>query len=357
MRESPVNVLVVSKIGFHEGYLDDIAAVDPRISVKDVTPQFVAELHRQGKKGHFVDWLEKEAAQGHGQQGPGTEDLDTLLAQAEVIFGTLLIPDDLPSRSPRLKWVHLGGAGIEHYEPSGVFEGNVTVTNSRGTAAVPIAEHTLAFMFMLAKNAPRVFSNKQDRRWERFDTMELRDRVVGIIGLGAIGGELARLAKGLGMKVIATRRSATRRESNVFGVDELYPRSELARMLSASDFVVIAAPITPETMRMIGEAELRIMKPTAYLINIARGQIVDESALVKALKEGWIAGAGLDAFEIEPLPGDSELWKLPNVILTSHMANATDTRSRRVVGLFCDNLRRYLAGEPLLNTIDRQKGY
>lgn len=187
--------------------------------------------------------------------------------------------------------------------------------------------------------------------------MELRDRTVGIIGLGAIGGEVARLAKGIGMKVIATRRSATRRESGVFGVDELYPYLDLLQMLSESDLVVIAAPLTAETRGMIGEAELRAMRPTAYLINVARGPIINQSALIKALREGWIAGAGLDVFETEPLPPDSELWDLPNVILSSHMAGSTDRRSQRVLGLFCENLRRYLAGEQLLNVIDRQQGY
>ena len=353
-----VNVLVVSKVDLHQGYLENIAAVDPRISVKDGAGQFVAELRRKGRKGPWVDRLEKEVALERNQQVPETQEaLDTLLAQAEVIFTTVLIPDDLLSRTPRLKWIHLGGTGIDSYLSAGIFESKIMITNSRGALAIPIAEHVLGLMLMLAKNVVRLLGNKQDRRWERFVTMELRDRTVGIIGLGAVGSEIARLTKGIGMRVIATRRSATKRESSVFDVDELYPCSELSQMLSESDFVVIAVPLTAETRRMIGETELRVMKSTAYLINIGRGHIVDQSALIKALKQGGIAGAGLDVFETEPLPDDNELWELSNVILSSHMAAATGRRSHRVVGMFCENLRRYLADEQLLNVIDRQKGY
>lgn len=338
-------------------YIEDIAAVDSRISVEDGAEQFIAELRRKGRTGSLVDRLEKEV--GVGRVVGAEEDLDTLLAEAEVIFGTLLFPDDLLSRASRLKWIHTSATGVERYLPTGIFEGDVTVTNSRGATALPIAEHVLAFMFMLARNAPHLLAAKQARRWERFYTLELNHRTVGIIGLGTIGGEVARLAKGVGMKVIATRRSATKRESGVFGIAELYPRSELLQMLSKSDFVVIAAPLTEETRRMIGEAELRAMKSAAYLINIARGEIVNQSALIKALREGWIAGAGLDVFETEPLPPDSELWELPNVILSSHISSWTDIdrRSQRIVGLFCENLRRYLAGEQLLNVVDREKGY
>lgn len=338
-------------------YIEDIVAVDSHISVKDGAEQFVAELRRKGRTGPLVDRLEKEV--GVGRVAGAKEGLDTLLAEAEVVFGTLLFPDDLLSRAPRLKWIHTSAVGMEHYLPTSLFESNVIVTNSRGATALPIAEHALAFMFMLARNAPRLLAAKQNRQWERFYTLELNHRIVGIIGLGAIGREVARLAKGVGMKVIATRRSAAKRESGVLGIDELYPRSELLHMLSESDFVVIAAPLTEETRRMIGEVELRAMKSAAYLINIARGEIVDQSTLIKALREGWIAGAGLDVFETEPLPADSELWELHNVILSSHISSWTDVdrRSQRIVGLFCENLRRYLAGEQLLNVVDREKGY
>ena len=353
-----VNVLVASKLGLHQGYLEDIAAIDSHISVKDGSGQFVAELRRKGRKGPSIDRLEKEVALERNQQvSEIQEDLDTLLAQAEVIFTTLLIPDDLLSRAPRLKWIHSSGTGIDAFLATGIFEGNIMITNSRGIPAIPIAEHVLGFILMLAKNAACLLSNKQDRRWEECVALELRDRTVGMIGFGAIGKEIARLAKGIGMRVIATRKSVAKRESGTFGLDEVYPSSDFRQMLSESDFVVIAAPLTAETRGMIGEAELRAMKPTAYLINIGRGHIVDQSALIKALKQGGIAGAGLDVVETEPLPDDSELWDLPNVVLSPHMAGSTNRRSHRVVGIFCENLKRYLAGEQLLNVIARQKGY
>ncbi len=353
-----VNVLSLARMRLHREYIDDIAAVDPRISVIDGTEKFIADTRRRGKKGPRVDYFESEADLGGDWKAPETdEDLDTLLAKAEVIFGVLLFPDYLLLRAPRLKWIHLAGTGIDRDLLKGIQGGNVTITNSRGAVAIPIAEHVMAFMLMLAKNVSCLMDNKQNRRWEPFATMELRPRTVGIIGLGAVGSEIARLAKGIGMKVVATRRSATRRRKNVFGVDELYPVAELPQMLSGSDFVVIAVPLTAETERMIGEAELRVMKSTAYLINVGRGQIVDQTALIKVLREGSIAGAGLDVFETEPLPPDSELWKLPNVVLSYHMAGFADTYGHRITGLFCENLRRYLAGEQLLNLIGNQRGY
>ncbi len=354
-----VNVLIISRLDLRLGFMDKIAALDPRISVKDGMGQFVAELRKTGRKGPLVDLLEHEVRKVPSQQTSGTqEDLDTMLAQADVIFGIVLFPENLLSRAPRLRWVHIGGTGIDLYLSTGIFDSNITVTNSRGSLAIPIAEHVLAFMLMLARDAQRLLDNKRNRLWDTFLSLELRDRTLGIIGLGAIGSEVARLTKGLGMRVLATRLSATSRTSDVSGVDELYPPSELHQMLSESDYVVVAVPLTEETKGMIAEAELRAMKSTACLINIARGKIVDQPALIKALKEGRIAGAGLDVFEYEPLPTDSELWGLPNVYLSSHAAGATDRRSERILNLFCDNLRRYLAGEQLLNVIDiKKKGY
>lgn len=353
-----VNALVVSAVGNIRD-LDAIAAVDPCISVKDGRLQFLAELRRKGKKGPLVDILEAEETklERDPQAAEAQEDLDTLLAQAEVIYGVALFPDELLSRAPRLKWVHIGSTAINVYQSTDIFESNITITNSRGATAVGIAEHVLTFMLMLAKDAPHLVVNKQTRRWERSITTELDQKTVGLIGLGAIGSEVAKRAKCMGMKVIATKRSTTKRESGVLGVDELYPRSDLRQILSESDFVVIAVPLTAETTGMLGEEELRAMRPSAYLINVSRGQVVDQSALIEALEEKRIAGAGLDVFETEPLPADSELWELPNVILSSHIAGSTDKRGQRLIDLFCENLRRYLASEEMLNVIDRKKRY
>ena len=353
-----LNVLVVSGIDLGRFYLEKIPAVDPRISLEVGVRQFIDELRRKDGKMRLADRLEAESSLWKDWQiYEGKGDLDTLLTRAEVVFGRVALPNNLVSRAPRLKWIHIQGAGIDEFKATGMLESNVVVTNGKGTMAPFIAEHVLAFIFTMAKNVPRLLNIKQSRKWERFKTMDLHQKTVGIIGLGAIGSEIARLSKGVGMRVIAIKRSATRREADVSGIDELYPRGDLIQLLSESDFVVISAPLTEETEGMIGERELRAMKSTAYLINVARGKIVDESALIKALKEEWIAGAGIDAFDIEPLPSDSEFWELPNAILSCHMSGNTIKSRDREMELFCENLRRFLAGEQLLNVIDKQKSY
>jgi D-2-hydroxyacid dehydrogenase (NADP+) len=352
-----LNVLIVSGATLYRGYLEKIAAVDPRILVREGIRQFIDDLKRTGQREVMVERLQEEANRWSiSQTSEGQEDMDTLLGQAEVIFGRIIFPDNLLLRAPGLKWVHVQGAGIDAL-PEAIFDSSITITNAKGARATPIAEQALTFIFTLGKNVLRLLSSKQSRKWERFRPQELQQKTVGIVGLGAVGSEVARLSKGVGMRVIATKRSATKREKGVSGVDELYPPRDLIQMFSDSDFVVVSAPLTEETRGMIGEKELRAFKPTAYLINVSRGQIVDETALIKVLKEGRIAGAGLDVFDREPLPPDSELWGLPNVILSYHMSGSTEKGTERELDLFCENLRRYLAGEQLLNLIDKQKNY
>lgn len=348
-----VNVLIASRLDLHPGYLDEIAAVDPRVSVKDGLPALVAELKKKGVKGVNIDRLAAQA-------GPITslkEDMDALLAEAEVILGTIMFPENMYKRALNLKWVHIANVGVDRFLSSELFEGKATITNSRGGLATPIAEHVLAFMFMLAQNAPRLLANKEKRQWERFNTMELWERTVGVIGMGAIGSEIIRVTKGVGMRVVATRRSAIKREAGKDGVDTVFPVKELPAMLHECDFLVIAAPLTDETRHMISDAQFRTMKPSAYIINIGRGPIIDEPALIRALKEGRIAGAGLDVFETEPLPTESELWTMPNVLISAHSAGVSDRRSQRLIKLFCDNLKRYVNGQELFNVVTKDKAY
>jgi D-2-hydroxyacid dehydrogenase (NADP+) len=197
---------------------------------------------------------------------------------------------------------------------------------------------------------------KRNREWKRYKQRLLRDQTAGIIGLGMIGREIARLCKAFDMKVIGICRSGG--PERVFPeADRVYYREELPELLSASDFVVLAVPLTNETRGMIGEKELRGMKPGAYLINVARGAIVDERALVRALEEGWIAGAGLDVFVKEPLPPESRFYELPNVIFSPHISGDMSDYEWRATDVFCENLRRYLAGEPFLHEVDKEKGY
>jgi phosphoglycerate dehydrogenase-like enzyme len=242
-----------------------------------------------------------------------------------------------------------------------VVRSNVTVTTASGIHAVPISEYVIGAMLAFAKGFPRAMRAQGERAWRPYWPEELEQKTVGILGMGAIGARVALLCKALGMRVLAMRRSAEHRMTGEGtgdpAVDEMLPPSELAYLLSESDYVVAAVPLTTETRGMIGEEQLRAMRPSAVIINIARGAIIDEQALVRALREGWIAGAALDVFQPEPLPPESELWGLENVILTPHISGGTPRYMERAVELFCENLRRYLASEPLRNVVDPARGY
>ncbi len=294
----------------------------------------------------------------------------------EEIFYGFMPPRDLAA-VPRLKWVQLHSAGINHlinnHHP--ILQTDIRITTSSGIHDIPIGEFAIGLLLALARRVPRM-ERQQERaewpqhKWEMFLGTELRGKTLGVVGYGSIGREAARIAKqGFAMRVLAlTRGGGTLRANrgyNIPGVgdpagtlpDAWFAREQLRDLLAQSDFVLIALPLTNETRNLIGEQELRAMKPTAFIVNIARGGIIDETALVRALKENWIAGAGLDVFEKEPLPAESELWKLENALLAPHISGATPHYDDRAVDLFCENLRRYLRGDELLNLVNRQKGY
>ncbi|MFH1486354.1 MAG: D-2-hydroxyacid dehydrogenase [Chloroflexota bacterium] len=317
--------------------------MDSRIKVQYAAEQLAAEMKIPLRPFDRVS-----------EEGKGI-DLHSLLREAEVIYG-LRLPKDIVERAPRLRWVHTSSAGIDTLIRTSLWGSDVVLTNSSGIHAIPMREHVLAVMLMFAKNAPQYFADKQQRFWKRRLPMELAGRTLGVVGMGRIGGEVARLAKAFEMRVIAVRRTAKPRETDTVA-DVIYPHDRLTDMLGESDFVLVAVALTEGTRRLIGEGELRAMRPTAYVINIARGPVIDETALARALKEGWIAGAGLDVFNAEPLPPQSELWDLPNVIITPHVAGVAETYNTRAIGVFCGNLRRYLSGKPLVNVIDKVMGY
>ena len=327
-----INVLVTSPIG--EEFLKQIAAVSPRIKVTDAY-----ELCRAERKGNFEN----------------KERFDAILADAEIIYG-LEFPQNGYSRAPKLKWFQAMWAGVERFVDDEFRRSSAVMTTVSGIHAIPMAEYVVMVMLMFVKGIPGCFELKQEKLWKRFNPTDLRSKVVGIVGLGHIGREVARLAKALGMEVMATRRSAKPGEQAKY-VDSLLPREQLPQLLSNCDFVVLSLPATPETDKLIGEKELRTMKPTAYLINVARGSVVDEDALIRGLEENWIAGAGLDVFSAEPLPEDSRLWELPNVIFTPHISGNLDNYYKRSTELFCENLRRYVSGKRLFNVVDKKKGY
>jgi len=314
--------------------LRQISLVDSRINVKDASALAFDELRGDSS---------------------AKEKLDNLLAEAEVIYG-LILPKNLVERAPKLKWIQMMSAGVDRLKDTDIWRSRVIITGVSGIHATPIGEFVLELMLMFAKGAPLCFRMKQKRQWQRYMPHILRGKTVGIVGLGHIGGEVARLSKAFGMRVIATRRSA-KQAGKARHVDLLLPREQMRQMLAKSDYVVLSVPLTPETHHIIGEAELKAMKPTAYIINIGRGNLIDEEALIRALDEKRIAGAGLDVTAIEPLPEESRLWDFENVILSPHVAGGMEDYVMRATELFCDNLRRYLNDKKLRNVIDRRKGY
>jgi len=274
---------------------------------------------------------------------------------AEIFCGFQL-PGPI-AEAKELKWVQLTSAGAEHMFETGIVQSDVLVTTASGVHAHAMAEYALCAMVMLARRIPEILGEAARHEWrpQRQRTYygeELHGKTVGVLGLGAIGQQVATTSRCLGMRVLGVRRSGSP------GVaDEVYTPDRLLEMLPLCDFVVVALPLTAETRGLIGERELRAMKRTAFLVNVARGHIVEERSMVRALREEWIAGATVDVFAEEPLPPDSEMWDLPNLIVTPHMAGNFVAYLDRVMDILRENLRRYLAGEPMINVLDKQRGY
>jgi len=276
--------------------------------------------------------------------------------------------DRLLARAPRLGWVHSASAGVERALTPAAAERGLVITNARGVFSRPIAEYVLMMILAVSRRLPGLLELQRERTWQPLEGVELRDVTVGIVGLGSIGRAVGALATAFGCRVIAVRRrseagaeaAATDEESRSFGevmLERVGGPEGLPQLLADSDFVVLATPLTPETQNMIDAEALAVMKPGAWLINIARGGLVDERALLNALRDGAIGGAVLDTFRDEPLPPSSPFYDLPNVIVTPHTSWSSGRVLDRSVELFCDNLRRYAAGEPLLNVVDPTAGY
>lgn len=277
--------------------------------------------------------------------------LEAQIEEAEVVAGTLG-PRAL-ARAKRLRWVQSWAAGPDALMYPEMIASPVVCTSCKGNGAVPLAEQALLLMLLLNRDARRWLRAQEAHRWERFTHPELNGLTCGIIGLGHSGQDLALKCQAFHMRVLGIRRTPRPTPH----VDEVLPRERLHDLLAASDFVVLTAPLTPETRDMLGEAEFRAMRPTAYYICFSRGGIADDGALLRALREGWIAGAGLDAHGEEPLPAGSPFWDLPNVIVTPHNGASTPATRQRGVDIFVENLQRYRAGQPLVNIIDKQAGY
>lgn len=279
------------------------------------------------------------------------DDLDERFADAEVVAGPL--SPEAFARAKNLAWLHSWLAGPNEQLFPELLESSIPFTCSKGNGAIPLAEHAMMLMMMLNRNAMRWVKAQSDRRWDSFVHGELCGKTVGIIGMGNSGTDLALKCRAFHMKVLGLRRTPVVTP----GFDKVYGRHGLNALLAESDFVVVTAPITPETRDMLGEAEFRLMKPTAYYICFSRGGVANDAALERAIREEWIAGAGLDAQGVEPLPPDSPFWNLPNTIITPHNGATTLATYRRGFEIFRDNLRRYLDGQKLTNLVDRRAGY
>jgi phosphoglycerate dehydrogenase-like enzyme len=285
---------------------------------------------------------------------------EALLPEAEVVLGFAVRPENF-ARARRLRWIHSTAASATHVLFPALVESDVVVTNARGLHADAMAEHALGCMLSFvrklhhARDAQRARVWAQESMWADAPAFgSLAGTTLGIVGLGAIGSALAARARALGMRVIAVRR---RPSAPPAPADEQWPASRLHDLLAVADWVVVVAPHTADTAGMFGAAEFARMKPGARFVNLGRGALVDEPALVGALRSGRLAGAALDVFAEEPLPSGSPLWELPEVILTPHISGLGPRYWERAMEQFRDNLRRYLAGEPLVNVVDKRAGY
>ncbi len=327
--------------------LQIIAQADQRVRVAQapyVEPEAMRDLRRKG----LLDELARQPF------APSSEFLE-LVRTAEVIYG-LDFPTGFPKLAPKLKWVQVMGAGTDHLPGgTGLFESDVIITKLGGPSLPNIAEYVMHAMLSHVKLSKAYLLAQPKRQWTRMVGDSLAGKTVGIVGLGRIGVFVARFAKAFSMRVLASRRTIGGAPQP--NVDVLYPSDKLGEMLPQCDFVVVATALTPETRNLIGEPELRAMKKSALLINIARGEVVDEPVLIRALQEGWIAAAHLDVFQQEPLPPSSVLWDMPNVTITPHASAAMPGLAMGRMHIFAEQIRRYLAGEALLYVVDKKKGY
>ena len=295
-----------------------------------------------------------------------------LMEKAEILLTTKHIPD--PEDAPQLKWIQFSYAGIDFVHDHPILDRvGFQATSLSGAAAPKVAEYALMALLALAHKLPKLLQYQREKiwppdRWTRFQPRELRGSTVGMLGYGSIARELARLLQPFGVSILATKQNLEEVHQRGYVPEgtgdptgelfsRLYPPEALHSMLKLCDFVVITLPLTRSTRTIIGAKELQTMKPSSYLISLGRGGQVGEDALLFALKEKQIAGAVLDVFSSEPLSKESPLWEAPNLVITPHIGGSTGNYDQLVFELFSENLRRYIAGKPLLNVFDPERGY
>lgn len=282
----------------------------------------------------------------------GKEEFEKHADEIEVLL-CFRPPKELLAQSPRISWIMSVGAGVDSILPNPGLRKECVVTNARGIHAAQISEYVMGVTLALTLRLPEHIRNQSNQLWQLRPHTMIGGKCMAVIGLGSIGKEIARKASALGVRVIGVKKHPAAVEH----VERVYGPAELKQALSEADFVVLIVALTPETRGMIGKAELKAMKSDAFLINVARGSVVVESDLIEALRDGVIAGAVLDVFEKEPLPPESPLWKMENVLITPHNAGIRPDYFEAVAELFCDNLERYLSGRSMFNVVDREQCY
>ena len=308
----------------------------------------------------YVDGLRRDFPHHTFLEAWDRDTLRRVLVESDAAFAAFLDRDLVPSLT-RLQWVQAPAAGVAHMLSAELASSPIVLTSARGVRARAIAEHVMLMALALARQLPLVMRRQSERAWaldeiETAGTMRtLHGRQMGVVGLGSIGGEVARLAAGFGMRVVATRRHADRPRPE--GVADVLPPERLADLMASSDVIVLSAALTADTRLLVNRDVLARVKHGAWLINIGRGQLVDDQALIDALRDGRLGGAALDVFRREPLPVESPYWDLPNVIVTPHLSGAMEDYWTPLVGLFAENLRRFEKGQPLINVVDKAAGY
>lgn len=285
------------------------------------------------------------------------EDVKGHLPDTRIMYGHR-VEDDMLPRAGKLSWIQATGAGVEWALTPAFVESPIILTNASGIHGVQMSEHALGMMIALARRFPLYMRSQLEKQWDKSlgsgDIDELFEKTLGIIGLGSIGEALAVRAKAFGMHVIGVKRSPLGYDG---AADEVVAPGALESVMRESDYVVNLLPLTPGTKKTVSADLIAAMKPTGYFLNLGRGGTVDERALTEALESGAIAGAGLDVFAEEPLPKGSKLWNLENVIITPHVSGLSPRYWERATDLFCENIRRYKAGDELLNVVDKKLGY
>ena len=333
-------------------------------------PEHVERIRHVSSRLHVIyepDLLRppRYPADHKGQPFDRTEEQESCwqahLETADILFDfDITHHEDLPALAPNLLWIQATSSGIGQFVKRWGYDRSLPktlFTTARGVHAQPLAEFCLMAMLMHSKKLLHIQQQQTRKHWERYASTDLAGRTLGIVGVGAVGREVARASRALRMHAIGVEPRTEGIEPASLHLDELYPSAQLHDVLKRSEFLVLSAPHTSATEKMIGETELNLLPKGAVLINIGRGALIDEKALIEALSSGHLGDAVLDVFEEEPLPTESPLWEMPNVLISPHSASTSDRENGRITDLFCENLRRFLSGEPLLNRLDVEKLY